>query len=88
MANSYLQVRVEDSDKEKAGEILEGLGTNLSMVINMLLKQIILTRGIPFEVKMNRSFSKDEFLSEMLFDYVKRATPEEREAIRKALTSE
>lgn len=54
MANSYIQVRVDDSDKEKASEILDGLGTNLSMVINMLLKQIIMTEGIPFEIKMKK----------------------------------
>lgn len=31
------------------------LGTNLSAVVNMMIKQIILTEGIPFEVKMNHS---------------------------------
>lgn len=54
MANtSMLQVRTDASDREKAAAILDSLGTNLSAVVNMLLKQIILTRGIPFEVKLN-----------------------------------
>jgi addiction module RelB/DinJ family antitoxin len=49
MANtSMLQVRTDASDREKAAAILDSLGTNLSAVVNMLLKQIILTRGIPF----------------------------------------
>ena len=52
MANSYLQVRVNEEDKEQASRILEGLGTNLSTVVNMLIKQIILTESIPFEIKM------------------------------------
>ena len=52
MANSYLQVRVNEEDKEKASRILDSLGTNLSTVVNMLIKQIILTRSIPFEIKM------------------------------------
>lgn len=56
MANTYIQVRVDDSDKEKASEILDDLGTNLSMVINMLLKQIIMNEGIPFEIKRKKSF--------------------------------
>ena len=53
MANtSMLQVRTDASDREKAAAILDSLGTNLSAVVNMLLKQIILTRSIPFEVKL------------------------------------
>lgn len=44
MANtSLLQVRTSSEDKEKASEILEKLGTNLSAVVNMMIKQIILT---------------------------------------------
>jgi len=56
MANtSLLQVRTSTEDKEKASEILEKLGTNLSAVVNMMIKQIIITESIPFEVKMNHS---------------------------------
>lgn len=62
MANtSLLQVRTSAEDKEKASEILEKLGTNLSAVVNMMIKQIILTEGIPFEVKINHPiYSKTE----------------------------
>ena len=56
MANtSLLQVRTSSEDKEKASEILEKLGTNLSAVVNMMIKQIILTESISFEVKINHS---------------------------------
>lgn len=65
MANSYLQVRTNEADKEQAGAILEELGTNLSTVVNMLLKQIILTKSVPFEIKLNRPYTKDEMLSEV-----------------------
>ena len=45
----------------KVSAILEKLGTNLSAVVNMLIKQIITTEGIPFEVKMGRLvFSAEE----------------------------
>lgn len=64
-ADSYLQVRVDTNDKKIAGEILEGLGTNLSSVVNMLLKQIILTKGIPFDVRQTTTYSKDELLMEL-----------------------
>lgn len=56
MANSTLiQVRTSDEDKKQAEAILESLGTNISSVVNMLLKQIILTESIPFEIKLNRT---------------------------------
>lgn len=63
---SLLQVRTSAEDKEKASEILEKLGTNLSAVVNMMIKQIILTEGIPFEVKMNHPvYSKMEAIKEV-----------------------
>ena len=67
MANtSLLQVRTSAEDKEKASEILEKLGTNLSAVVNMMIKQIILTEGIPFEIKINSSiYSKTEAVKEV-----------------------
>lgn len=55
MADTYLQVRTNESDKQAAAAILEELGTNMSTVVNMLLKQIIITRSIPFDVKLNAS---------------------------------
>ena len=52
MEKTFLQVRADKHDKEQAIDILESLGTNISSVVNMLLKQIIMTKSIPFEVKM------------------------------------
>lgn len=65
MEKTFLQVRTEKSDKEKASDILESLGTNLSSVVNMLLKQIILTKSIPFEVKMPSGYSAAEVTEEV-----------------------
>lgn len=65
MANSFLQVRTNEEDKQKAGEILEELGTNLSTVVNMLIKQIIITKSIPFEAKINHSYTRNEMVSEV-----------------------
>lgn len=64
--SSLLQVRTSAEDKEKVSKILENLGTNLSAVVNMLIKQIILTEGIPFDVKMNHSvYTKMEAVEEV-----------------------
>ena len=67
MANtSSLQVWTSAEDKEKASAILEKLETSLSAVVNMLIKQIIITEGIPFEVKMGRPvYSEEEEVNEM-----------------------
>ena len=47
-----INVNVDDKVKEQAKETLEYLGTNFTNVINMLLRQIILTESIPFEIKV------------------------------------
>lgn len=51
MATTPTQIRIEETTKKQAVELLEGLGLNLSDAVNMFLKQIILYNGIPFEVK-------------------------------------
>ena len=49
-ANIY--ARIEPDVKEQAESILAALGIPASNAINMFYKQIILRRGLPFEVKM------------------------------------
>lgn len=49
-ANVY--VRIEPDVKEQAENILALLGISASNAINMFYKQIILKRGIPFDVKI------------------------------------
>ena len=52
-ANLY--ARIEPDVKEQAESILNSLGIPVSNAINMFYKQIILQRGIPFEVKLPTS---------------------------------
>ena len=49
-ANLY--VRIEPDVKEQAETILSALGIPASNAITMFYKQIILRRGLPFDVKM------------------------------------
>lgn len=42
--------RVDPELKKQAEDIMEKLGIPASLMINMLYKQIVLTRGIPFKV--------------------------------------
>lgn len=49
---SNLYARIEPETKEQAEAILASLGVPVSNAINMFYKQIILHRGLPFEVKL------------------------------------
>ena len=50
--SANLYVRIEPEVKEQAESILSALGIPASNAINMFYKQIILNRGLPFEVKI------------------------------------
>ena len=48
--SANLYVRIEPDVKEQAESILSALGVPASNAINMFYKQIIIHRGLPFEV--------------------------------------
>lgn len=50
--SANLYARIEPDVKEKAESILAALGIPASNAINIFYKQIILQKGLPFEVKM------------------------------------
>lgn len=50
--SANLYARIEPDVKEQAESILTALGIPASNAINMFYKQIILNRGLPFEVKL------------------------------------
>jgi addiction module RelB/DinJ family antitoxin len=50
--SANLYARIEPDVKEQAESILSALGIPASNAINMFYKQIILNRGLPFEVKI------------------------------------
>ena len=47
-----VNVRVEQEVKDKAEAILEKLGISASAFINMTYRQVIMKRGIPFDVSI------------------------------------
>lgn len=53
MANltSAINIQVDTETKKAATEILNNLGLSMSTAINIFLKQVIKTDGLPFEVK-------------------------------------
>ena len=64
--------RVEPSIKEQAEEILDQLGIPMSNAVGMFLRQVVLQRGIPFEMKLPAnaptafgSLTKEQFDAEI-----------------------
>lgn len=53
--SANLYARIEPDVKEQAEKILSTLGIPASNAINMFYKQIILQRGLPFDVKIPSS---------------------------------
>jgi DNA-damage-inducible protein J len=50
--------RIEASRKEEAVEILKELGLTFSEAINLFVNQLILNKGLPFEVKIPNKETK------------------------------
>lgn len=50
MATTPTQIRIDEMTKAEATQLLSGLGLTLSEAVNLFLKQVILRRGIPFDV--------------------------------------
>lgn len=48
---SAINIQVDSETKKAATEILNDLGLSMSTAINIFLKQVIKTDGLPFEVK-------------------------------------
>lgn len=49
---SSVFARVEPDIKEQAEQVLNELGIPMSNAIGLFLKQVVLQRGIPFEMKL------------------------------------
>ena len=71
--NIYEATGVEPEVKEQAEQVLDRLGIPMSNAVGMFLRQIVLQRGIPFEMKLPAyeepvaygSLTKEQFNAEM-----------------------
>jgi len=69
---SNVFARVEPEIKKQAEEVLNQLGIPMSNAVGMFLRQVVLQRGIPFEIKLPAnapiafgSLTKKQFDTEM-----------------------
>lgn len=63
--DTTMQIRINSKDKQQVTEILKELGTTPSDVVTMLFKQIIIRKGIPYEItltakKVEKPSAKEE----------------------------
>ena len=52
---SNIFARVEPEIKEQAERVLDQLGIPMSNAIGLFLRQVVLQRGIPFEMKLSKN---------------------------------
>ncbi len=85
--SANLYARIEPDVKEQAERILSALGVPASNAITMFYKQIIIQRGLPFEVKLPAArplsidaLSKDELDAELEKGYSDMIEGKTREA--------
>ena len=69
---SNIFARVEPDLKEQAEQVLSQLGIPMSNAVSMFLHQVVLQRGIPFEMKLpnnaplnSQDLSKEQFDAEI-----------------------
>lgn len=50
-----ITVRIDKDLKEQSEEIFEALGMNMTTAINVFLRQVVKTNGLPFELTLNQT---------------------------------
>jgi DNA-damage-inducible protein J len=58
---AQINTRIDNATKKEAVKILHSLGLTTSQAITMFFKQIIYTRGIPFELKIPNDTTIETF---------------------------
>ncbi|HEL1717188.1 TPA: type II toxin-antitoxin system RelB/DinJ family antitoxin [Streptococcus suis] len=59
-----LNINVDSELKEKAGEILAEIGLDYTSAVTVFLKQLVLERKIPFELKAKKWYTVEEVAGE------------------------
>jgi DNA-damage-inducible protein J len=54
MATAIINFRTDEETKEQAAEVFKQLGTDMSGALNMFLRQVVIRKGIPFDISLSR----------------------------------
>ncbi|MCR5288521.1 MAG: type II toxin-antitoxin system RelB/DinJ family antitoxin [Treponema sp.] len=70
MANTLVQIRVDDKLKEDVSAIYEQLGLDLSTAVRIFFKRTVAEQGIPFSMKLNndskRSYARKKIPQDVM----------------------
>ena len=58
-SSATVQVRIDEQTKTQAKEVLGALHLSMSEAICLFLRQVVLHRGLPFEVKIPNALTRE-----------------------------
>ncbi|MBM4027637.1 MAG: type II toxin-antitoxin system RelB/DinJ family antitoxin [Planctomycetes bacterium] len=58
-SSATVQVRIDERTKTQAKKVLDALHLSMSEAICLFLRQVVLHRGIPFEVKIPNALTRE-----------------------------
>ena len=67
--NTTINLRVDSEVKEQASEILSSLGLTLSEAFNLMLHQVRIMRGLPFEVRQRLPIELNDGYGSYICEY-------------------
>ena len=67
--NTTINLRIDSEVKEQAGEILSSLGLTLSEAFNLMLHQVRIVRGLPFEIKQRLPIELNDGFGSYICEY-------------------
>lgn len=56
-----ITIRIDESLKKESSEIFDQLGMDMTTAIRIFLKQSVMNRGLPFELKLSPQLNDAEF---------------------------
>jgi len=65
MAQQFIHVRVDPTQKKDAEKILNSLGLTMTTGIHLFLNTVIRSKGLPFEIKQSREELLGDRVAEM-----------------------
>lgn len=55
-----INIEINNEDYKKANEILDYFNLNMNIYLNLAIKQLIINKGIPFEIKIHSTNNSED----------------------------
>lgn len=56
-----ITIRIDESLKKESSDIFDQLGMDMTTAIRIFLKQSVMNKGLPFELKLSPQLNEEEF---------------------------